>query len=211
MLHELEYFAEWGGRGWVSLLRAAVEDFLGANLQGQRVLEIGSRYGKMSCLFALLGAEVVGVDVSKEATIMAETEARKWDVSGSTQFIHYDGNLEALAIGDFSIVFTKSVLVVMPDLDETMRSINYKLSPNGRFVFLENGRGREWMHMLRRFRHRHWTYESANYFTNHDIETISRYFSVETVKKNFFPPIYLIAGYKPKEVHKSGPLQSRTE
>lgn len=195
MLQELEYFVEWGGKGWIGLIRSAFEDFLGTDLQGQRVLEIGSCYGKMSCLFALLGAEVVGIDISKEATIRAEIEARNWGVSDSTHFIHYDGNLESLSIGKFSIVFTKSVLVIMPDLDETMRSINDKLLPNGRFVFLENGRGSEWMHMLRRFRHR-WAYESANYFTNHDIETISRYLSVKTLKKRTFPPIYLIAGCK---------------
>lgn len=59
-LQHLGYFMEWGSKGWQKLMTHAIEHFLGTNLRGLQVLDIGTRYGKMACLFSLLGAEVMG-------------------------------------------------------------------------------------------------------------------------------------------------------
>jgi len=80
-LQHLDYFMEWGGKAWQHLMNHAIEHFLGTTLQGQQVLDIGTRYGKMACLFALLGGRVMGLDLSKKALSLARREATSLDVS----------------------------------------------------------------------------------------------------------------------------------
>ena len=59
---ELDEFIEWGGSAWRGLVAQAVQQM--GDLHGKRVLEIGTRSGRMATYFALAGAEVVGVDVA---------------------------------------------------------------------------------------------------------------------------------------------------
>ncbi len=66
LLQHLDYFVEWGGRAWQRPMEQAFQDFIGKDLHDQQVLEIGTRYGKMACLFALLGAKVIGLDMNKK-------------------------------------------------------------------------------------------------------------------------------------------------
>ena len=63
----LGYLVEWGGRNWETLLRSAIRDLQeeGA-LDGTDLLEVGTRYGKMAILFALMGAQVTGIDISEQ-------------------------------------------------------------------------------------------------------------------------------------------------
>ena len=63
---DLQYFAEWGGRVSVSLLQTAIEALSrDDDLRGADLLEVGTRHGKMAVLFALLGANVTGIDGGK--------------------------------------------------------------------------------------------------------------------------------------------------
>ena len=153
-LRHLGYFVEWGGRNWQRLLTAAFDEFMGHDLEGQRVLDIGTRYGKAACLFALLGAQVVGIDLDQRDLAIAQQEAEHWGVAHRVDFIAYDGNLDLFCDQAFDLVFTKSVLVVVPQLPAFLRQIEAKLKPGGKIVFLENGRGSMPVHALRALRHR---------------------------------------------------------
>ncbi|MBC7185754.1 MAG: class I SAM-dependent methyltransferase [Calditrichaeota bacterium] len=199
-LDNLGYFAEWGGRSWHALLREAFRDFIGEDLTGQRVLDIGTRYGKMSCLFALLGAEVVGIDINGHSLKIAQSEAVHWAVTDRVLFVRYDGSLDIFASCSFDLVFTKSVLVLIENLDEFLQQISSKLRPAGKAVFLENGKGSSLLHGLRRFRHRRWNYSQANYFTESQIAQIRGVFDVHLVKKTLWPPVYLVCGHNKRSM-----------
>src|SRR5215470_8002218 len=87
----LEYFAQWGGPSVLTLVERAI-DLLGTKLTGVRVLEIGYGHGRMSSLFALLGARVFAVDTHDVALSDAIAEAKRWQVDERIQFSVYSGN-----------------------------------------------------------------------------------------------------------------------
>src|SRR5919109_3477920 len=78
VLRNLAYFTEWGGRSWEKLCHCAIQNL--GDLHGKTVLEIGPRFGKMASCFALLGAEVVAVEINAAALKQAEEEVKQWGV-----------------------------------------------------------------------------------------------------------------------------------
>jgi len=195
-LQSLNYFMEWGAKTWQHLMKYAFENFLGANLQGQQVLDIGTRYGKMACLFTLLGAKVIGVDLSRKCLSVAQKEATKWNVTEKVVFVLGMGGLSIFKDNSFDVVFSKSVLVVVPDLRQILEEIRAKLKPGGKVVFLENAKGPWWLHILRAFRHGKWDYTKARYFTPQEIRVVSDVFDEVVVKSRAFPPVVLILACK---------------
>ncbi len=197
-LQHLNYFMEWGGKGWQRLMNHAFQDFMGKDLHDQQLLEIGTRYGKMACLFALLGAKVVGLDMNKKSLEIAKEEAIKLNVADRTSFIHGGGDLASVSANTFDIVFSKSVLVVVPDLVRFLEEIKEKLKPGGKVVFLENAKGPWWVHLLRIFRHHaKWDHTKARYFAAHEIKAVSEVFDEFTIRSWAFPPIVLMMARKP--------------
>jgi len=195
-LQHLDYFMEWGAKTWQHLMAHAFEHFLGTNLQGQQVLEIGTRFGKMACLFTLLGAKVIGLDLRKESLSVAQGEAAKWNITERVVFVQGGSDLSIFKDNSFDMVFSKSVLVVVPGLARFLEEINAKLKPGGKVVFLENVKGPWFVHILRAFRHGKWDYTKAHYFTLREIRVVSSIFDEVVVRKHAFPPVVLILGHK---------------
>lgn len=195
-LKNLSYFVEWDGKKWERLLNYAFCEFISTNLEGQQILDIGTRYGKMAALFALLGGRVTGIDVQKDCLVIAEAETRKWGVSEKVNFIAYDGNLDIFPDETFDLIFTKSVLVLVPRLEDFLRQLETKLKPQGKIVFLENGRGSHILRALRSIRHSKWDHTKINYFTDRELRLICDIFEIKTIKRTLLPPIYLILGLK---------------
>ncbi len=106
-LDNLGYFMEWGGRGWENLFAFAIEQFLRSSLNGKQILDVGSRYGKISSFFALLGGTVTGIDINLASISIANDEAAKWNVQEKTRFIYYDGNLDILQDEMFDVRIVK--------------------------------------------------------------------------------------------------------
>lgn len=200
-LHRLDYFIEWGGRTWQTLMKYAFSNFLGTDLQGQQVLDIGTRYGKMASLFALLGAKVIGVDLSKECLSVAVREANKWSVRNRLVFVVGRGDLSLFKDNSFDVIFSKSVLVVVPNLPQFLDEVSTKLKPGGKVVFLENAKGPRWLHLLRGIRHGKWDYTKARYFTSSEIEVVSAFFDNVVIERRMFPPVVLMLGYKRDKQH----------
>lgn len=173
----------WGGRAWRRLLTEALQ-FIGTDISGLRVLEIGFRDGHISRHFARLGAEVIGVETHEESVINAAPAA-------GVTFIHYTGNLDEIH-GTFDLIFTKSVLV-LTDLGIMLPAIDRKLRQGGRVVFIENGSGGWIMKLARRIMHPRWNYDHVRYFSGAEIEQIRLLFDVQIVY-SAVPPIYLIVG-----------------
>ena len=176
----------------------AFQDFIGKDLHDQQILEIGTRYGKMACLFALLGAKVVGLDMNDKSLVFAREEATKLNVADRTSFVLGGGDLASVSANTFDMVFSKSVLVVVPDLVRFLEEVKEKLKPGGKIVFLENAKGPWWVHLLRTFRHLgKWDHTRAQYFTSHEIKAVSDVFDEFVVRSWAFPPVVLMMGRKP--------------
>jgi SAM-dependent methyltransferase len=197
--------SEWGGESWAALIRRGLA-FLGGSegLSGKQVLDIGTRYGSMALTLAGLGAHVTGIDVNPQALAAAAPEAQAWraaraqgsDAAGDVRFVLYDGNLNVFADESFDVIFTKSVLVVVPGLEGFLQTMARKLKPNGRLVLIENGHGGPLLHSLRTLRHRHWNHHSVRYFTAREESLVRSVFAIEAVERSHMPPIYLFLGNK---------------
>lgn len=194
-LSRLGYFTEWGGRAWERLVRIGIADYLGGDLRGLSILDFGARYGRMSCLFALLGARVTGVDIRAECLERARAEARHLGVSDQIDFIQYDGNIESLPRHTYDVVFSKSVLVLVDNRPLVLRAMKRLLKTDGRIVFIENGLGNAALRLARRIKHRgKWDYTRAHYFTAQDARLLRREYQIEHTARSFIPPIYLFCG-----------------
>jgi len=199
VLAKLDYFMEWGGRSWRDLCRYALSQV--GNLQGKEVLEIGPRFGKLSVMFALLGAKVVGLETSPKYLKVAEQEIRKWEVQQNVELLTYNGDLDSCTTiqgRKFDIIFTKSVLVLLGDnFSEYLKKLETKLSPRGQCVFLENRKGNPIFLLLRMMRpssRKH--YKHVSYLTDSHLKIIDEIYSITEVRKTIFPPIYLILAKK---------------
>ena len=196
-MENLDYFMEWGAKPWANLTYHAMHACVGEEqIINKEVLEIGSRYGKISSLFALLGAKVTGIDINKECLVTAEKEAVKHGVSDRVKFIAYDGNLDVFPDESFDLIFTKSVLVLVPELESFLTTLNKKLKPNGKVIFIENGYGNIFIYLLRKFRHRKWAFTKAKFFKSDDMKSFHRSFDVIEIKRSWIPPIWMIYGEK---------------
>ena len=193
-LEHLDYFTEWGSKRWQYFLDFSIREVLGKDLTGLNILDIGTRYGKAAACFALLGGNVTGIDINEDYLGIAEKEAYNLGVEKRTQFVQYNGDLDIFPPNFYDVVFCKSVLVIVNELESFLQSISKILKPGGTFVFIENGKGNFVLHKLRAFKHRKWDYTSANYFTNKEIDLIKRIFHSANVKKSGIPPVYLIYG-----------------
>ncbi len=195
-LDYLDYFVEWGTPQWQHLIDWSFTEFLGKDLTNLKVLDIGTRYGKMACLFALLGAKVTGVDIHLDYLQSARLEAQRLKVQDSTCFLQYDGYLSIFGSEMFDIVFTKSVLVLVNELDAYLQDIRRILKPEGKFVFVENGYGNVLLHKMRALRHRSWSYQDARYFTKREFYLVRQIFPSVMTRRVYVPPIWMMYGKK---------------
>lgn len=145
-LRRLDYCLEWRPWLWRKPARELLAPF--ERFRGKRVLEIGGKSGRMSCLLAATGAHVTAVDVWAEATERARAEAMRWGVADRIEFITYDGDGRKLPSGPFDVIFTKSVLVMIyrDHLDTMLVELKRRLAPSGLGLFIENSTNRliEW-------------------------------------------------------------------
>lgn len=208
VLDNLSYFMEWGGSPWENLCRHALK-YLG-DLRGKSILEVGPRFGKMSAMFALLGANVVGIETSAEALKIAKTEVKRWGVEENVFFAHYNGDLEscdALKEKQFDVIFSKSVLVVSgTTFSENLIKLEKKLKSGGKCVFLENRDGGPCFHLLRRLQRCMYRiplsqYKHINYLTPRHLGIIEEIMPIIELRKTLFPPIYLIITKKKSNRH----------
>lgn len=204
----LEYFAEWGGPSVLKLVKRAI-DLLGTNLAGLRVLEIGYGHGRMSCLFALLGAQVTAVDTHDVALNDAIAEAKRWDVVQRIQFCIYSGDPRDIPQTDFDIAFTKSVLLLIPELEKFLHSLATRLRSHGQIAFVENGFHNPVAVLVRRLGHcarhnqdgyypgvRMYDWHRPAYLSPARLAVIRKVFDVRRVLRAESPHWYLIHGLK---------------
>jgi SAM-dependent methyltransferase len=135
-LAHLPYFLEWRPWLWGPAVRWLLGD--GTQFRGKRVLEPGCRSGRMTCLFGLLGAEVLGVDLPDVPLDGARREAERWGVSDRVRFLNYRGDPGTLPEGEFDFVFTKSVFVQVREREAFLTALASRLTAGGELLAAEN-------------------------------------------------------------------------
>lgn len=103
------------------------------DLQGQRVLELGSGAGEGAVYFALRGADVVATDLSPSMLDVVRRVADRHGVSVQTRVASAD-DLSQFEEGSFDVVYAANLLHhvdIAPCLDEVRRV----LKPGGRAAF----------------------------------------------------------------------------
>ena len=192
-----DYFAQWGAKPWQKFIEVSFKSYLGGDLTGKKVLELGPGFGRMSCLMALLGGEVTAIDVKDAEKEPARELTQKLGVESKVEFIYYDGNLDILGDRKFDLIFTKSVLVYPADLRAFLEKLESYLNPDGRIVFIENARGNSIFMLLRWIkRHNKSFFRRIHYFTKDQVGTVKSIFNVELSMCSRFPPVYLFCGKK---------------
>jgi SAM-dependent methyltransferase len=142
---DLDYFVNWRPYLWAKPLANAI-GFLG-DLRGRRLLEIGGFDARISCLFAMLGAEPTMVDCCR--LDLAKVEIAKWGVADRVHLVHSQGGFDEIAGQLFDVIFTKSVLWCIPDLAGFLDQVEAHLAPGGKVAFIENHRGGPLLFWLR--------------------------------------------------------------
>ncbi len=151
----LSYFVEWRPLLWTPAVKWLIGD--PKRFIGKRVLDLGCRSGRMSCLFGLLGASVTGLELNQVSLHEAWEEAKRWNLIGQVHFEHYDGNPSHIPGDNYDFIFTKSVLVVIDDLGTFLPGLALKLSRDGELLAAENLTGGRFLKFVRRyFIHRRW-------------------------------------------------------
>ncbi len=193
MAQALERHVEWGGPVWVQQVQRGM-DWLG-DVRGLRILEVGARYGGTSTLFGLLGAEVVGIDTDARALAVARTRAVEAGVADRVTFQQRSGQPDDLP-APFDVAFTKSVLVIVPDLAAMLAGLASALVDGGRLLMVENARGPGIVHAARMIRRGSLRPHGASYFTKASLDVVRRRFDVQLESWTAFPPTVVVGAVR---------------
>lgn len=122
-----------GDHAFVYEYGEAVVEWL-APAPGERILDLGCGTGHLTAAIAATGADVVGLDRSREMLTTARTEHPE------LSFVRADAQTFAFA-EPFDAVFTNAALHWMDDPAQVIESVAGTLRPGGRFVGEFGGRG----------------------------------------------------------------------
>lgn len=116
---------------FVPALGAGVFEWL-VPLPGERILDLGCGNGELTAKLAAAGADVVGVDASREMIAAARERGLNARVE----------NAEALSFKhEFDAVFSNAALHWVHDQDAMLAGVHRALIPGGRFVAEMGGHG----------------------------------------------------------------------
>lgn len=122
-------------------------------LEGKRLLDLGCGQGELTPLFALAGAEVIGLDKRRKAIFQAIDRVRAFDVGSRCAFVV--GRSETIPIADesFDIVFSRSTLQYC-DIEKVLSECVRVLKPDGTLILVENLRDSPLINLYRALRRR---------------------------------------------------------
>ncbi|GEO24242.1 SAM-dependent methyltransferase [Alicyclobacillus acidoterrestris] len=121
-------------RAWISVLTDLVGD-----KQALQVLDVGCGTGFLSLLFAELGHQVTGVDMSEQMLMQAKQKARHSDLSVDFRL----GDAEALEDEDarYDLVIERHIIWTLPNPEKAVREWLRVLKPGGSLALIEGAWG----------------------------------------------------------------------
>ena len=142
-------------------------------LEGKKVLELGTGTGGTATLLAKRGASVVGIDLLPFRLSEAKARATEYSVTESVEFALMDAMHLAFPDNTFDFIISKSVLVFTAHT-QTAKECYRVLKPGGKAIFIEN----------MRYHPAVWFYRKAflkysgklHYFSLGDVETVGAAF-----------------------------------
>ena len=137
--------ARWGHRTRKFLELLDVEA-----LPGKTVLDIGSGTGQLAVLYAMCGAEVTGVDLSRAGTEIATRTAAANGVAAKCRFITGEFSEVDLPAGAFDVVTLHAVLHHLIKYPGAMEKIAPLVKPGGTIVVQDTVRGGQALHAFRK-------------------------------------------------------------
>ena len=139
------------------------------DLQGKRVLELGTGTGGTATLLAKKGASVVGIDLLPFRLDKAKDRVKHHNVSDSVAFTLMDATQLAFADNTFDFVISKSVLV-FTEHTQTAKECYRVLKPGGKAIFIENMRHHPLVWLYRKLFLKY--SRDLHYFSLTDIEAL---------------------------------------
>ena len=127
---DLDVGINWTGTGNESSDLDLLTDVAGAD-----VVELGCGGGQCTVELARRGADVVGVDLSREQLGYAGDLVAEHGVGGAVALLEGDLTALSLAAGQFDVAFNCWVFQWVGDLDAAFAEAARVLRPGGRFVF----------------------------------------------------------------------------
>ncbi len=132
--------ADFYGRHWskyyidIEVVLNHIKKNFGEDLSGKLVLDAGCGHGMVSIGFAMLGADVVAVDISEGAIEAAKRRAQEFGVSSKIRFI-VDSLLDFKYPFQFDIIYSWGVLHHTGDTKRAFLNLSTLLKPGG-IIFL---------------------------------------------------------------------------
>ncbi|NIT35087.1 MAG: methyltransferase domain-containing protein [candidate division Zixibacteria bacterium] len=176
MKNPYDYYLEWDARFWEAPFLFGLSR-VGHGLAGKRLLDIGSRRGRMCLWFAEEGARVVGGDLHYDYLTYAAAESRK---NGGEAFSLVQMRAEALPFRDgaVDVIFTKSAFVLFKKA-AAFREMLRVLKPGGYVWLVENMKLNPFaalVRLVRRLAGVEWVKRAA-YVTYEELESYAPAFS----------------------------------
>ncbi len=142
-------------------------------LEGKKVLELGTGTGGTATLLAKRGASVVGIDLLPFRLTEARARAAEHDVAESVEFALMDAMHLAFPDNTFDFIISKSVLV-FTDHTRTAQECYRVLKPGGKAIFIENMRHHPavWLYRKAFLRYS----GKLHYFSLHDVAAVGAEF-----------------------------------
>jgi len=146
---------------WERVVREALTTMGGLVPPGSQVLEVGYGDGLLTCFLCQeLGWQVVGLEVDRQAQLLAEQHAVHYGLANRVEFRFCASDKTRSHSGQYDAVFIKTVLLYSSTLAEYDRWLDWILSvlrPGGVFISFETGRANALTQGYRRLRRRSYT------------------------------------------------------
>lgn len=103
---------------------------------GQRVLDVGCGVGGPArTLAAEFGAEVIGLDLTREFVAVARRLSAELDLADRTHFVHASATALPIATASIDLVWSQNMLMNVPDKARLAGEVARVLKPGGSFAF----------------------------------------------------------------------------
>jgi 2-polyprenyl-3-methyl-5-hydroxy-6-metoxy-1,4-benzoquinol methylase len=120
------------------------------DLRGKRVLDAGCGDGINSVIFAALGAETTGIDISPGAIEVANKRAELDGVADRTTFVCAPLETADVEEHAFDVVWVDAFLHhVLPDLETVLTKLRRWIKPGGMILMMEPVNFSPWLRRLR--------------------------------------------------------------
>lgn len=145
-----DYCYKRGRARWGHRTRKFLELLVVEALPGKAVLDVGSGTGQLAVLYAMCGAQVTGVDLSREGTEIAMRTAAANGVAHRCRFIAGEFSEVDLPVAAFDVVTLHAVLHHLIKYPGAMEKIAQLVKPGGMILVQDTVRGGSVIHAFRR-------------------------------------------------------------